>query len=245
MNQEHIIVKQVYDAKEDILSADELIGQYLPFIKSETAKFINRPPIVGHDDELSIAMIAFHEAIQSYDREKGSFFSLAALIIRNRLIDYWRANKKHNQVISLETKVMHNSEGSNITVGDQLVDESQDTEETVRLQATQDEIKELSEQMVDFGVSLSDIAENSPKQERTVEACQQAITIACKNEEIMTEFLRLKRLPMKQIVESSGVSKKTLERHRKYLVTMLLIYSNGYEIIRGHLSHMQKGGTGQ
>ena len=59
MNNEHKIVQQVYAAKEDVQAADRLIGTYLPFIKTETAKFLKRPPIEGHDDELSIAMIAF------------------------------------------------------------------------------------------------------------------------------------------------------------------------------------------
>ena len=63
MNDEHKIIQQVYAAKEDVQAADQMIGTYLPFIKAETAKFLKRPPIEGHDDELSIAMIAFHEAI--------------------------------------------------------------------------------------------------------------------------------------------------------------------------------------
>ena len=45
MNNEHKIVQQVYAAKEDVQAADRLIGTYLPFIKTETAKFLKRPPI--------------------------------------------------------------------------------------------------------------------------------------------------------------------------------------------------------
>lgn len=59
MNDEHKIVQQVYAAKEDVKAEDRLIGTYMPFIKTETAKFLKRPPVEGHDDELSIAMIAF------------------------------------------------------------------------------------------------------------------------------------------------------------------------------------------
>ena len=73
MNDAHKIVEQVYAAKEDVRAADDLIRAYLPFIKAETAKFLKRPPIEGHDDELSIAMIAFHEAIGGYSRTRGCF----------------------------------------------------------------------------------------------------------------------------------------------------------------------------
>ena len=30
----------------------------------------------------------------------------------------------------------------------------------------------------------------------------------------------------------SGVDRKTLDRHRKYLIAVLLAFTNGYEIIR-------------
>lgn len=40
MNEEHVLVSQVYAAKEDMAAADRLISSYLPFIKSETAKYL-------------------------------------------------------------------------------------------------------------------------------------------------------------------------------------------------------------
>ena len=79
MNDEHKIVQQVYAAKEDVKAEDRLIGTYMPFIKTETAKFLKRPPVEGHDDELSIAMIAFHEAIGGYSRIRGSSSTIKAV----------------------------------------------------------------------------------------------------------------------------------------------------------------------
>ena len=60
---EHDIVAQVYAAKEDSGAADQFIQQYLPFIRSETAKFVGTAPDHRYEDELSIAMLAFYEAI--------------------------------------------------------------------------------------------------------------------------------------------------------------------------------------
>ena len=54
-----------------------------------------------------------------------------------------------------------------------------------------------------------------------------------------------RRLPLAALADGAGVEKKTLERHRKYLMALLIIYSNGYEIIRGHLKQvlqLPKGG---
>ena len=48
---EHDIVARVYAAKENAQAADELVRQYLPFIKSETARFLKRIPVGGQDDD--------------------------------------------------------------------------------------------------------------------------------------------------------------------------------------------------
>lgn len=51
---------------------------------------------------------------------------------------------------------------------------------------------------------------------------------------------------MNELVEGTGVERKTLERHRKYLAAILLAFTNGYEIIRGHLAQVTlKRGDGQ
>ena len=50
-------------------------------------------------------MIAFHEAIQGYERQRGSFLAFAAQLIRNRLIDYYRKEKWHRGVLSLNEPV--------------------------------------------------------------------------------------------------------------------------------------------
>ena len=99
------IIRLVQAAKKSSPAADQLIQTYMPFIKSETAKFINRAPIEGTDDELSIAMFAFYEAAMAYQVDKGAFLSLAASAIRNRLIDYYRKEIRHPNPVSLEAPV--------------------------------------------------------------------------------------------------------------------------------------------
>ena len=111
---EHDILARVTAAQGDIRAADDLVRQYLPFIKFETAKFIQRPPMEGQDDELSIAMFAFHEAILRYSREKGAFLSFAALQIKSRLIDYFRKEKRHSNVISLYQPAGHEEDGMTV-----------------------------------------------------------------------------------------------------------------------------------
>ena len=126
-------------------------------------------------------------------------------------------------------------------LGETLAAEDDPHEEAVARYATRMEIEELTRQMQAFGVSLHDVADNCPKQQRTLDACRKALQYAKENPELLDVLLQTKKLPIGQLTAGSGVERKTLERHRKYMVALLLIYTNGYEIIRGHLKQVMKG----
>ncbi|MGI6607441.1 MAG: sigma-70 family RNA polymerase sigma factor [Erysipelotrichaceae bacterium] len=235
MQKEQQIIISVYEAKDDLQKADDLIRDYIPFIRSEASKCISRF-CTEQDDEFSIAMIAFHEAILGYEHNRGAFFPYAATLIRNRIIDFQRREARHQSNISLNEKI----KDSDQILMDKIADERDYIQESVDLEATKQEIENLSSVMADFGVSFSDVADNSPKQKRTMETCASAILYAVENRQILDNMLKTKKLPLSKLVSGSGADRKTLERHRKYILVMLLIQTNGYEIIRGHLKHALK-----
>ena len=233
------LISKVYEAKSNSRAADELIAAYMPFIRSETSRFMDRPPRES-DDELSIAMFAFYEAIRNYSRLRGSFLKFASLYIKNRLIDNYRKEKRSRGIISLDQP---NNEKDQLI--DTIADDNDEYADAELREATQQEINELSEQMKDFGVSMSDIADNSPRQRRTLEICRKAVRYARSKPEILEDFLRTRKVPISKLAEGAEVEKKSLERHRRYLVAVLLICTNGYEIMRGHIMQVLKGGEQQ
>lgn len=236
MQSEHQIIQEVYAAKESSSKADALIRAYIPFIRSEASKFMARI-CTEQDDEYSISMMAFYEAIIGYESSRGAFLSYAAMLIRSRLIDYRRKEARHKGQISLYEEADGDDDR---TILDTIADPSDHYEESATREATRQEIQELSAVMAQFEVSFSDVADNCPKQERTLDACARAIRYAAENTFLLDELLRTKKLPLAQLVWGSGAERKTLERHRKYILAMLLIQTNGYEIIRGHLRHVLK-----
>jgi RNA polymerase sigma factor len=235
----HQIAARVYEAKKDSKAADKLIEDYLPFIRSEATKYLNRPP-TDSDDEMSIAMFAFFEAIRNYSHLKGPFLQYASLQIRHRLIDQSRKDKRHQGQISLDAPLSGDTD--DLTVGDTLQDQENPYEDMEIREATRQEIAHLTTQMEEFGVSLTDVADNSPQQRRTLAACQKAVRYARNHPALLEDFLRTKKIPLTKLAEEAGVEKKTLERHRRYLVAVLLICTNGYEILRGHIMQVLKGG---
>lgn len=242
MNNEHQILSQIKKAKEHMYAADEMIKDYMPFIRGETVKFLKRPIVDENDDEPSIAMIAFYEAIQNYSQLRGAFLNYAALHIRSRLIDYARKEQRHKGWISLDHS---DSDEDETPMINKLADTENHAEELALREATRTEIAEFSSAILEFGINLTDVSEHCPRQKRTLESCRKGLEFAKRTPEIMEDFLRTKRLPIAKIVEGTGVERKVLERHRKYMVALLLAYTNGFEIIRGHLKCVMKGENDQ
>ncbi len=234
--QEHDIVARVLEAQKSTHAADELIEQYLPFIRSETAKFLGRFP-TEDDDEVSIAMFAFYEAAMSYRSGRGAFLKLATTAIRNRLIDYRRREARHQGHLSLDTPV---SADDDRTLAEQTADESAHLELHQHREDTRQEIAHFVLQLSEFGLSLADIAENCPRQKRTTEACMAVLSYARKHPELLRQLVSTRKLPLEQLARGAGVSRKLLERQRKYIVAILLAYTNGFEILRGHLQSIGK-----
>ena len=240
MQGEHVIIKEVYAAKVDVEKADDLIRRYMPFIKAEASRQTGRV-CTEQDDEHSIAMIAFYEAIMGYEKERGSFMSYASMLIKSRIIDHKRKETKHEGQLSIYAE--EGEEGRLIM--DELSDERDHIDEHIGLEATKQEIEELTRVLARAGVTFSDVADNCPRQQRTFSACMRAIRCGADDGEMLDEIERTGRLPLKRISELSGVERKTIERHRRYILAMLLIHTNGYEIVRGHLRHIltEKGGA--
>ena len=240
MKQEHQIVADVYAAKKDSEAADRLIRQYFPFIKGAAAKVMGRIPREGQDDELSVAMLAFYEAVLAYERGRGAFLPLAAAAIRNRIIDFYRKENRHTRVASLDGQENGEDDGSLLDrLGHDQIEEHESRS------AAKEEIMEFVGVLADYGISMSDVADNSPRQDRTLAACHRALAYARAYPQLLEALTATKKLPLKQLAEGSGVERKTLERHRIYMMAILLAYTNGFAIIRGHLRQVApvKGGV--
>ena len=244
MRRERELASRVLAAKRDQRLADDLVRDYLPFIKSETAKFLGRSPQQGRDDELGIAMFAFHEAVMAYDRARGAFIPLAATSIRNRLIDFARRERRHADVLSLDERRSTSDDEDERTIVETIASERDEIGERQTREASRREIAEFVARLSDFGLTLLDVSENCPKQERTLAACQRVLCHARQAPELLERLEKTGKLPVAELAAGSGVERKTIERHRRYLVAVLLAFTNGFEIIRGHLRRIVPEGGG-
>ena len=236
MKEQHSIILALHRAQQDPCAADAFIEQYLPFIRSETAKYTVLSSPEG-EDALSIAMFAFYEAMMAYRSDRGAFLPLAALAIRNRLIDFSRRSRRHSDALSLDAP--QSGEDSR-SLAETVADKTDTLEQYHHREAAQQEIEEFSSVLAGYALSFTEVAENCPQQERTLHACMAAVDYGKTRPDLLEKLTSTGKLPLNELALGSGVSRKTLERHRKYLMAVLLAYTNGFEIIRGHIQAVKR-----
>ena len=73
-----------YQAKADEKQLETLIKDHKNFILANAYKMTGHY-VTENDDEWSVGLIAFHEAVRTFDEGKGDFHAFAALVIKRRI----------------------------------------------------------------------------------------------------------------------------------------------------------------
>jgi len=218
----------------DLDVRNELIKNYIPFISQVTSKVCKRFIDPSKDDEFSVAMEAFDEAISKYTFGKGSsFLSFADLVIRRRVIDFIRKEAKHRGQLSFE----HTGDGEEET--DQTAIETQVSIQQYELDydasLRREEINHYKEKLKEFKIDLMELPDISPKH---VDARQNAIEVArtvVNNSRLCQLFLEKRKLPMKDLMAEVAVSRKTVERNRNYIVAIIILLLEDYQYLHSYL----------
>lgn len=209
-------IKKIADGN-DSLEMDELIREWEFFIL-KTAVQVCKRYIKKTDEEWSVSIQAFLEAVRRYDLERGAFIPFARRIIHNRLVDHFRKQERKNREVPLE-------ELDNLSKPD-----GYDTQERMR-----DEIQALGQVLMLYGMDYSDLAAASPKSEKTKTACRKVLVVLRENPEMQLKIREKGLLPVKILALNTGVPRKTIERHRKYLIAAVEILTGDYPCLSAYI----------
>ncbi|MEG2212986.1 MAG: sigma factor [Clostridiales bacterium] len=212
---------------------EALIRQYKPFILKCASTCTNRY-ITDADDEWSIALQAFSEALDNYRTTEGHFLSFAKLVIRRRLYDYFDANHKYSHEISVAPALFSGETEDEDAVTEiylQIKENLICTAET----AITNEIEAADDMFINYGFSFFDLTACSPKAEKTKAACTKAIVYLLKNPILLSEMRQTRQLPIKIIAGNTLIPRKILERHRKYIIAVVELFSGEYPGLTAYL----------
>ena len=224
---------RVIRIKNDSNKIDSFISEFKPFIASVAQKRAGRFLRYGADDELSIGMIAFKEAIDSYDEKKGSFLSFAKLVINMRLIDYFRKNNKAKDM-SIDEQAGEAAEGlvNKKSMDTYRIDE--ENEERIL------EINEYRKELEKWGINFSELVRVSPKKSSLRNHYIKVAQTIVGNKKLLDILLNTKRLPIKEIEKIILINRKKLERGRIYIIAMVIAILQNFSYLDVCRSYEEK-----
>lgn len=220
---------RVEKAKNNPDEINKLIEEYKPFIASTIQKRTGRFLEYGHDDELTIGMLAFKESIDSFDKSKGKFLSFAKHVINLRMIDYYRKTKRDGNVISMEL-INQQDDESTIDIG--AVRAIEEYEKERANEARKLEILQYKNELSDWEIEFSDLVKVSPKQEKLRGLYKDVAKLIIDNEELLNILITKKRLPIKEIENATGIHRKKLERGRIYIISLIIVMRGDYPYLK-------------
>ena len=223
-------------AKEDPDYRNDFIDGNRTFIRFAAARTVHHF-VSEHDDEWSVAMVAFNEAIEKYSPDNGSFSSFAEHVIRNRLTDVMRSEYRHQSEVLFEplaleggVKGAETADPVTIEIQKKLEEEANQSSYDPRAQA-REEIEAVQKLLAGYGFSFYDLISCSPKAQKTKEECAKAVVALLTDDELFSRMQEKQSLPAEGIMQACGVKKKILERHRKYIIAAAEILHGEYPLL--------------
>lgn len=191
------------------------IASQKDFIRRYASNICKRELDWANDDELSIALMAFNEAIDTFNPDVGgSFAGYSRLLMRNSLIDYFRKQPRL-KTVSLDLDIPGQdpeSDGSwHVFI--------REAEQKDRVYDIQNFCLTLEE----FGLNLEDLVRASPRHADTRRQLKEIARQVAGEASLVEKIYGQKRLPIKEIQDLAGVRRKYLEHWRKYILSLVIV----------------------
>jgi len=199
---------------------------------------ITKRHITKSDDEWSAAMLSVSQAVDEYDKSRGEFWSFASVVMQSRLTDLKRKQARENTEISVQPAAFDgevDEEEANVSAqyevreaAGQIVDLS-----------LKEEIEAVSEEFSRYGFSFFDLASCSPKSFPTRTGCAKAVRAFFSPPPLTDTLKKSGSFPAGEVIKRTGLSRKLLDKHRRYLVASVLIIAGDYPGLQEYFRYMK------
>lgn len=210
----------------------ELLQTYAPFVKKTAAQVCKRF-IDQHDDEWSIALSAFNEAVKGYEKDKSaSFLTFAHLVIRRRIIDFIRKESIRPE-FSHDFHAQLEDEEPNHWIEATAAIRQYDIKEQTEIR--KEEIGQYETMLAEYKLSFGLLANVSPAHEDARRTAVQIAQLVAETDEYFEHLRDKKKLPIKEIEQHVKVSRKTIERNRKFIIAIIILIKSDLHYLKDYL----------
>jgi len=227
--------KRVVAARHSESETEQLIAEFKPFLNSRVARHSSASDWEQREELFSVSMMAFYEAIQKYDEEKGHFFPFAKRVVHARIIDSIRKNyKPGEQTVSLESEddEQITTESSAVNEVSLRFYEAQRRQETIA-----EEIEQFKTELASWGITLDTLSKQSPKHHKVLETYRAAVSKILQSSDII-QTIQIKRyFPVKAAAELTGLPLKNVERARSFILASLIIKLGDFDYLSEYVHY--------
>lgn len=213
---------------------NSIIESYQPFIKKVVSKVCNRF-IDQTMDEFSVGMVAFNEAINQYQKGQGSkFLTFADMVIRRRIIDFIRKESRQMRNIYLDQTDRSDENGMEESFVEQRA--AMDYyEEECQINERMEQIESYQQLLLNYGITFDVLSRHCPKHADARENAKIAAKRLVEHKALVQFLKKKKQLPIKDLLQFVSCSRKTIERNRKYIIALALIYIGGFSALKSYI----------
>lgn len=184
----------------------------------KTASFICKKKLdKNNDEEYSVAIEAFNKACETFSEDRGNFFSYAKVVIRNKLIDFFKSSSK-SPILYFDSEEGEREMHNNISL-DQY---DMELERKNRI----DEINLYKKYLEQYNIDFLMLSKSSPSHKDTRNEILNVAISCVRDEYIMKKLEEKKRLPAFEIMKLTNKNRKFIEKWRRYLISLIVILSN-------------------
>ena len=215
---------------------ERLIAQHTPLVLRVGARVCGHYLQAGRDDEVSVGLMAVNEAVDRYRPDCGaSFPAFAELVVRRRLIDHLRRQSARKE-LPFSYFDQADDEGGQWSPVEFARAQEVDRERRDAVDR-RSEVEEFQRLLAPYGITLRDLVRQSPQHQ---DARQRAVAVAraVAGHPQWGGYLRQHHaLPLREMerVAELGVSRKTLERQRKFIIAVAVILMEGLHTLRSYV----------
>jgi len=212
---------------------EEFIKDNIIYITKLVSNIVGTYVDNKNSEEFSIGLLAFNEAIDNYDyKRNGDFYKYSYIVIKHRIIDSIRKNKKHQSNL-LFSSIEDDCDFSNRY----MISNSHYQFEKVELA---EEIDLFEKCLSDYEISLRDLVSSSPKHKDSRMLSIKIARILAEDEELYRKMIRKKCIPLSDLLKKIQVSKKTVVRNRKFIIAVSLILRSRLYDLKEFVINMEK-----
>ena len=225
---DHIILSAIGSPER----IERFIKENQAYINSKVTRYGAGLTTLHRDELYSIALLAFYEAINTYQVDKGHFYPFADMVIRRRIIDEVRRTSKNSDIQTITLDEDTEEYGQSRPIQDASIENFR---KGVSENLLSEEIDLYSKELVEWGISFSSLVDHSPHHASVRELYNAVVRAIMDDNDLIKTIREKKYYPIKKIQDITGIPRKKLERSRIYVISVIIVLTGDYEILAEYM----------